>query len=236
MQKVKELASRLKRCERTVYRWIAEGMDIEDEQSIRTFSIGKELRKTNVKRAKERLEALGVSGVSNGSGISPMRSREQDPLFDDLPPAGRKGAAAALERLENAEERAHVRLQVALQQSNNQFLVRELADYWLKCSETLRRLDLAVEMARRDSEEQLPKKLAEDLALFISEWLRIAFFQFLSSEGPTLMGIKQFGEWKKYALERFHGILELTVKSSMQTKSQIPEWAAAKVREAWNIG
>src|SRR5713101_4322379 len=108
-QKIKELASRLKRCERTIWRWIREGMDIEDEQSIRTFSIGKELRKTNVQKARERLEAFGVSNVSSFRG----RGREQDLVFDDLPEPGRRGAAAALERLENAEERAHARLQIA---------------------------------------------------------------------------------------------------------------------------
>jgi hypothetical protein len=29
-------------------------------------------------------------------------------------------------------------------------------DFWLKCSETLRRLDLAVEVARRQEETQIP--------------------------------------------------------------------------------
>jgi hypothetical protein len=49
-----------------------------------------------------------------------------------------------------------------------------------------------------------------------------------------LIGIKDLGEWKKYAVERFKGILDLTVRSSLQTKSPIPEWAADKVRQAWN--
>jgi hypothetical protein len=45
-------------------------------------------------------------------------------------------------------------------------------------------------MARRDAEEQVPKKLAEAISLNISEWLRIAFAQFLSSEARALMGIQ----------------------------------------------
>ena len=49
------------------------------------------------------------------------------------------------------------------------------------------------------------------------------------------MGIKDVGEWKTYAIERFKGILDLTVKSSLQTRSPIPDWAAEKVREAWNV-
>lgn len=113
--------------------------------------------------------------------------------------------------------------------------IRELQDFWLECSKTLRKLDLAVEMARRDAEEQVPKKLAEQISLHVSEWIRIAFAQFLSSEVRALMGIKDVGEFKSYAVERFRGILDLTVKSSLQTRSPIPAWAAEKVKEAWNI-
>jgi hypothetical protein len=37
-------------------------------------------------------------------------------------------------------------------------------------------------LARRDAEEQVPKRLACDIALYISDWLRISFAVFLSSE------------------------------------------------------
>jgi hypothetical protein len=117
----------------------------------------------------------------------------------------------------------------------NPVQIEALQDFWLKCSEALRKLDLAIEMARRDAEEQVPKKLAQDISLFIAEWIRIAFAQFLSSEARSLMGIKDLGEFKAYAIERFRGILDLTVKSSLQTRSPIPEWAAEKVKEAWNV-
>ncbi len=49
------------------------------------------------------------------------------------------------------------------------------------------------------------------------------------------MGIKEVGEFKAYAIERFKGILDLTVKSSLETRSPIPKWAADKVRETWNV-
>jgi hypothetical protein len=49
------------------------------------------------------------------------------------------------------------------------------------------------------------------------------------------MGIRDIGEFKSYAIERFRGILDLTVKSSLSTRSPIPKWAADKVREAWNV-
>ena len=111
---------------------------------------------------------------------------------------------------------------------------QEAAEFWLKAVESLRRLDLAVEIARRDAEERIPKCQAAEVTLFVAEWLRIAFAQFLSSEGPTLMGIKNLGEFKKYALERFRGIIDLTPKNSLQTRSAVPEWAAVKIREIWN--
>jgi hypothetical protein len=113
--------------------------------------------------------------------------------------------------------------------------VQAAQDFWLKCSETLRRLDLAVEVARRSEEEQIPKKLGQEVALYISDWLRIAFIQFLSSEARPLMGIHDVGEWKVYAFERFKGILDLVVQSSLRTNSPIPDWAASKVAESWNM-
>jgi hypothetical protein len=73
----------------------------------------------------------------------------------------------------------------------------------IKCSETLRRLDLAVEMARRQEETEIPLKVGQEAVLAAAEWMRIAFMQFLSAEGIALMGIDNFGDEKAYAIERF---------------------------------
>jgi hypothetical protein len=82
-----------------------------------------------------------------------------------------------------------------------------------------------------------PKRLACEVVTAVSDWLRISFVQFLSSEGVTLMGgFRDFGQWKHYALERFVGILHLTVRASLRTRSPIPPWAAEKVSESWNVG
>jgi hypothetical protein len=78
---------------------------------------------------------------------------------------------------------------------------------WLKCSETLRRLDLGVEIARRQEETQIPLRAAEDAIVAAAEWMRIAVTTFLSSEAQALMGIRDVGEWKHYAMQRFKGIL-----------------------------
>jgi hypothetical protein len=151
-----------------------------------------------------------------------------------LPPAGEKGAAWALRRLETSEEEAYRRLQVALERGD-QFQIQAAQEFWLRCSETLRRLDISIELARRDAEEMVPKRLACDVAVAISDWLRISFAVFLSSETLPLMGLRSPGEFKHYAIERFRSILHLTVRNSLSTRSPIPPWAAEKVVESWNV-
>jgi hypothetical protein len=59
--------------------------------------------------------------------------------------------------------------------------------------------------------------------------------QFLSSEARALMGIHDFGEWKAYAVDRFRGILNLTVMNADKTRSAIPDWAKERIKEAWNV-
>jgi hypothetical protein len=54
--------------------------------------------------------------------------------------------------------------------------------------------------------ELIPKKQVEAVSLFVAEWLRIAFAQFLSSESGSLMGIKDPAEFRLYATDRFRGI------------------------------
>ena len=81
----------------------------------------------------------------------------------------------------------------------------------------------------------MPMRQIEDIALQIATWLRLAFDQFLSSESPGLMAIKDLGEFKFAAIERFRGILHTTVKSLLKTGPGMPEWAIDQVREGWNI-
>jgi hypothetical protein len=120
-------------------------------------------------------------------------------------------------------------------EAGNPFQVKAAQEFYLRASETLRRLDLAVEVERRTALEQIPLRQIEDVSRQISEWLRISFAQFLSAESHGLMEIKDLGEFKAYAIERFRGILHMAVKTSLKTNSPIPPWAAAKVIEAWNV-
>jgi hypothetical protein len=49
------------------------------------------------------------------------------------------------------------------------------------------------------------------------------------------MGLRSPGEFKHYAFERFRSILHLTVRNSLKTNSTIPDWAAERVKESWNV-
>jgi hypothetical protein len=180
---------------------------------------------------------VGIVGTVPGLGApaaEPEPDLEPDLNQIELGPVGKRGAAAALARLEEIEERAHARLMRAIEHGNP-FTIKSCQEFYLRSSETLRRLDAAVECERRAAGEQIPMRQIEDVSAQISTWLRLAFEQFLSSQSQSLMGIKDLGEFKFFAIERFRGVLHTVVKSSIKTNSAIPSWASAPVIEAWNV-
>jgi hypothetical protein len=124
---------------------------------------------------------------------------------------------------------------VAALARGNPVEVQSAQEFWLRCSETLRRLDLAIEVSRRSEKGQVSLEEAQNAVLYCVEWMRIAFVSFLSAEGRTLQGIKDYGAWKSYAAERFIRILHLTVLNADRTRSAIPTWAKSMVKLGWNI-
>jgi len=236
--RVNQVADRLGKHPATVWRWIARGCDIDSEDSIQQFLSGKKRRRNlnTVRKPKKRNTSAAPVANPQESQHEPEPEPEPEPELDaiELAPVGRRGAAAALARLEEIEERAHARLMRAIE-SGNQFQVKACQEFYLRSSETLRRLDLAVETERRTTLEQIPLRQIEDVSRQISEWLRISFAQFLNAESPGLMGINDLGEFKFSAIEWFRGILHATVKASLRSDPPMPDWAAAKVVEAWNV-
>jgi hypothetical protein len=75
----------------------------------------------------------------------------------------------------------------------------------------------------------------EQTVLHISNWLRTAFEQFLSSESGNLMEIDDLGEFKAHAIDRFREILHAGVKTGFKNDPTFPEWARGPVAEAWNV-
>jgi hypothetical protein len=215
----------------TIWRWAAQGCDLSSAASIDEFLQGNKLR--------QNANLIRDFATQNGDSQKPKRNPPAGAAPDDQPgaelgPIGRRGAAAALERLEEIEERAHARLIQAIE-DGNQFAIKAAQGFYLRSSETLRRLDLAVETERRKADDQVPMWLVKDTSLQIATWLRTAFEQFLSSESSGLMAIADLGEFKSLAIERFRGILHKEVKASLKTDPPIPGWAETQIREAWNI-
>ena len=231
-------AKEVGRTPRTISNWVAKGCLLEDPASLNAFKAEMERKKSHAQQSRERrglARPLTIEGEAAVSGKEDHQTKIQAGNGDGLSPIGRRGAAAALERLEAQEERAHARLEVALARGNP-LAIDAAQTFWLKCSETLRRLDLAVEVARRQEETQIPLKTAQDAVLATAEWLRIAISQFLSSEGTTMTaGFPSVGEFKVYFWERFRGILDLTVKAADKTNSAIPDWAKERIKTAWNV-
>ena len=195
---VNEYARKIGKSERTLWRWIKEGCNPRDPKSLREWQVRNHIRETPIERARKRRrdieqKAQRAQPVEVPSSFDPPGNGE-----DTAPPAGKRGAAAALERLEQAEERAHARLEAALARGDA-VQIQACQDFWLKYSETLRRLDLAVEVARRQEETQIPLRVAADSMTFAAEWMRIAFMQFLSSESTGILGIRDIGELKVHA-------------------------------------
>jgi hypothetical protein len=154
----------------------------------------------------------------------------------DLPTIGKTGAGHTLRRLEAEEQRSYSRMQAALERGNP-VEIQNTQELWLKIAEVLRRLDAGVAISRRSEEEMIPLKTAQETITFVSEWLRISLSTFLSAEGLTLAGgFKTAGELKVYFIERFRGVMFLTLKNADRTMSPVPDWAMRRIREAWNVG
>jgi hypothetical protein len=113
---VKEHAHQLGKSERTLWRCIRQDCDLRDPKSVREWVTRNTIRETNISKARKRRR-------DNESHNIPFSNGTQTSVFEpagngDGAVEGRKGAAAALERLESQEESAHRRLQGALQRGN----------------------------------------------------------------------------------------------------------------------
>ena len=71
----------------------------------------------------------------------------------------------------NKEEESFRRLRTALQ-GGDQFEIDACQTYWLKVAETRRRLDVSIDLARRQAETRIPLHQAEDVVTYVSELLR----------------------------------------------------------------
>jgi hypothetical protein len=140
-------------------------------------------------RLRQRNKTNNIGNTPRRASVSPASSQAKDPTPETLEPAsngevpfaGKKGAQHALARLELEEEQAHRRLQLALGRGNP-VEIESTQQFWVRCVESLRKLDLSIELTRREAEQQVPLKLAQDVVTFAAQWMRITVAQFLSAE------------------------------------------------------
>jgi len=207
----------------TLRRWARQGVDLDDPEALKEFLERMDSRKPAFDRTKKR----NFSRVRNRPVQNQLPSERAERHQDRSEPAGngetpveRTVAQFALKRLELEEAQAFAGLQRALA-AGNQLEVEQCQLFWVRLVESLRKLDLSIEIARRDAEMQVPLKTAEN-AVLTAERLRIALAQFLSSETTALMAFKDGDEFRAYFIERFRGILDLAVKNADKTNSPIP--------------
>ena len=168
-----ELSKKVGRSWRTLQYWAAQGCDLNNSASLEAFLQAKELRKTNVQKSRER-RGIHQPVRTRSSKQAPVATERHRPMPNGNGEAAveKTGAQFALRRLESEEANAQERLQQALA-AGNQLEVEQAQMFWVRCVESLRKLDLSIELARRNLEEMVPKRLACDVALAIADWLRI---------------------------------------------------------------
>ena len=100
---VSEYARKIGKSERTLWRWIKEGCNPRDPKSLRKWQVRNEIRQTPIERARRRRRDNEQKALNDpltaGATHTPPTNGES------LPPAGKRGAAAALERLEARRKR-----------------------------------------------------------------------------------------------------------------------------------
>src|ERR1700676_1176640 len=104
--RIKQVAKSTGRSVGTIWRWQRQGGDLNSPASIKEFLEGNELRRN------ANLVCRGKTDVSPNDTATPDLNQI------DLGPIGKRGAAAALVRLEEIEERAHARWMRAIDARN----------------------------------------------------------------------------------------------------------------------
>src|SRR6516164_7629671 len=150
---------------RTLQRWVARGCDLGNPKAVEKFLAEAERKKTNVRRYQE---ARGNQPKASADRTAKPQRRLEPNGNGELPAPGRRGAGAALRRLEEQGERGYARLQLALERGDP-IAIDAAQTYWLRVAEVLRRLDRELEISRRSEQEMIPLKTAQDAVTFVSE-------------------------------------------------------------------
>jgi hypothetical protein len=141
-----------------------------------------------VRRAKlAGCDAFHLGGRIDVDNLAAWLKRHPRPKLASKVKRGEKapqdmGAASALRRLEVEERKAYRKLQEAIGTHEEP----EARDWWLRCSEQLRKHDLAVEASRREAGDLVPRSEAERVIEGFTATLGLHWLGTLESLCPKL--------------------------------------------------
>jgi hypothetical protein len=165
----------------------------------------------------------GTRALLEATGTS---ERAANVAQDGKPQA--EGAANALRRLESAEARAYADFKQATA-SGDDIRIRASRENWLKISESLRRFDLAIEQARRDAGDLVPKEAALRMCYEIKEGLWFAFLA-MEQACPFFVGLTSpLQAWELLTKLRDSVLASVTTHLGRAQKHPLPKWMVKAV-------
>jgi hypothetical protein len=224
---VKEAAQLVGKDERTIKRWKAQGLSLDNPDEVQEWSN----RKDANSKGKTRSLALERRGGNSQEAVTAGVTAAVTP-DTDLPKPGDIGAAHALHRLQLAEKSAHSRWE-AIKATGDLLAISEAEQSWLRLSNALRHYENQVALAARDSGDLMPRATAEATIRYAIRLLRLAVKRWLSCEIPNLCA-----ETVPHVMEQkiLAGISNFTAsswKDSKNNRDPIPEWALPILVEEW---
>ena len=193
----------------TSRRWFDDGLDLTSESAVSIFRASKS------------------HGGKRGNGEKEIIAKATSHKLNTV--SREKGAAAALERLEEAERAAYEHFELALREGDP-LTIKTAREGWLKMGESLRRYDASVEAARREAGAMLAKEEAEGIFKALAYYMRIAGRQLI------------IGEVKEYCAEDDPAVLCASLESLLgeqillsisallatsEGKMEVPAWVGA---------
>ncbi len=153
----------------TISRWVKAGLDVENPEAIAAY------RAAKTHGGKNSAGEI-AAGANPGTRIKPGdASAPLQMPTGTLEEAAKLegGAAAALQRLEDAEKQAYIHVLWAME-SKDAFAIKAAREGWLKLGDSLRRYDATIEATRREAGALLAKADAERMLKVFAYYLRIA--------------------------------------------------------------
>src|ERR1700693_3441018 len=126
--RVKAVAKLTGRSVGTIWRWARQGCDLNSPASINEYLEGNRLR-----QHANLIRKANTESVETGTKLVDEANPDLDRI--ELGPIGKRGAAAALQRLEAIEERSHARLLQAVE-NGNALQIKAAQEFYLRASET----------------------------------------------------------------------------------------------------